>query len=296
MAHVVRRFFSGWLSGALTVFALAWSVVAAFAFLGQHSMIYHPLRAGREDQEVLAKTLGLEPWHGSDGVFHGWRTPRDQDAPTDVPRFVLFHGNAGYALHRADYIRLLRSHPETRHSAIYLLEYPGYGARDGRPSEHSFIEAASLALRSLAKESPGASFPLILFGESLGTGVACLVAGQAGELAGAQSVGLFLITPFDNIVSVGKHHFPWLPVGWLLRDRFDSSAHAPDFSGRVAIVVAANDEIVPAHLGKKLFQRFPEPKLLLEVPGARHNDVTLLMTSLQWRQAMEFLLSEPPGR
>ncbi len=94
------------------------------------------------------------------------------------------------------------------------------------------------------------------------------------------------LTPLEN------HHYPWLPVGWLLRDRYDSVANLAGFAGRVAVLLAQEDRIVPAKYGQALFASLGGSKRLWLLPGAEHND-WWLHTDEEWgKEILEFLL--PP--
>jgi hypothetical protein len=99
-----------------------------------------------------------------------------------------------------------------------------------------------------------------------------------------------LITPWDSIENVARHHYPWLPVGWLLRDRYDSVANLSTFRGRVAVVVAERDSIVPAALGRRLFESVSQAKRLWIVPAADHNDWMGGVDSAWWSSVVGFLV------
>jgi fermentation-respiration switch protein FrsA (DUF1100 family) len=126
---------------------------------------------------------------------------------------------------------------------------------------------------------------LIVLGESLGAGVA---AGAVGLLQrqGAAVDGLVLITPWDSLASVASHHYPWLPVRWLLSDRYDSGASLAAYRGPVAVVLAAQDEVVPARFGQALFDVIGGTRTLLAVEGARHNDWMDRVDDAWWGRLM----------
>jgi uncharacterized protein len=107
-------------------------------------------------------------------------------------------------------------------------------------------------------------------GRSLGSGVAV-------QLAAARSVSrLVVVTPFDSLVSVGQDALPWLPLSWLARDRFESLNYAPRVSCPTLALIAGNDEIIGARHAERLVAAFrPRGISVIEVPGARHNDIQL---------------------
>ncbi len=133
---------------------------------------------------------------------------------------------------------------------MILAEYPGYGPRDGALGEESLVGDAAQSL-ALAHRLFGA--PLLVVGESLGAGVAAAAAARQP----AAVAGLLLITPWDRLESVAAHHYAWLPVKWLLRDRYDSAAHLASLGGPVMVAVAARDDIVPPRFGIALYRACP---------------------------------------
>ena len=98
--------------------------------------------------------------------------------------------------------------------------------------------------------------PLVLLGESLGTGVACAVAAQRTD----SIKGALLITPFDSLASVAKKHYPWAPVSLILQDRYDSSRALQDLRLPLAIIVAEDDHIIPVDSAIRLFEDTPVQK------------------------------------
>lgn len=196
---------------------------------------------------------------------------------------LIFHGNAGHAGQREYYAAAL-----TRCGLrVILAEYPGYGPREGQPSERTLVNDAEQTV-VLADSLYGA--PLLLAGESLGAGVAAAAASRQRQ----KVAGLMLITPWDRLVSVAAHHFPWLPVGWLLRDRYDSIAHLASFDRPVLVALAERDSIVPPRFGMALYESLSAPKRLEIVSGAEHNDWIERVDEEWWREAIQFLLGDSP--
>lgn len=120
-----------------------------------------------------------------------------------------------------------------------------------------------------------------------------MAAATAAALPG-DIAGVLLITPWDRLLHVARHHYPWAPVSWVLRDRYDSVAHLADFPGPVAVLVADRDAIVPPHLGRALHAALPDPKRLWVLPQAGHNDWMAYADLAWWRQVTDFLLSASP--
>ncbi len=169
---------------------------------------------------------------------------------------------------------------------VHLFEYPGYGARSGTLGEKSFNAAASAALATLRAED---ARPIFVLGESIGSGPACALAAAHPQ----QIAGVCLVTPFARLGEVAAHHYPFLPVRLLLRDRWDNVAALANYPGRLAAQIAAEDEIVTAAQGHLLAEGFRGPKRVWVTPGARHNDVVVEPSDPWWRAASDFLLTTP---
>ncbi len=245
----------------------------------QRQLIYYPEVAAEDILLRAASGIGLRDWRDQDGELIGWRTPTGGEAPR---RVVVFHGNAGYALHRQYYAAgFLAQDPNWN---VYLFEYPGYGARPGEPSEDDIKAAASRALEGLLASD---ARPVYLVGESLGSGVASYLASSFPE----QVRGLLLVTPFTSLTDVAATHYGFLPVRTLLSERYDSMEALSHYRGPVAFLVAGSDEIVPATLGQKLYNSYGGPKWLRVEAGAGHNSLNLYPRADWWREALDFLTS-----
>ena len=197
---------------------------------------------------------------------------------------IVFHGNAGHAGQRAYYATAL-----TRLGLrVILAEYPGYGPREGKLGERNLVDDAEQTIvRALQSYGP----PLLLVGESLGAGVAAAATSRRRDMI----AGLMLITPWDRLVSVAAHHFAWLPVGWLLRDHYDSVAHLASFDRPIFVALAERDSIVPARFGMALYESLSAPKRLEVVSGAEHNDLIERVDQNWWREVIQFLLCASAG-
>lgn len=268
---------------------LAVMLVAMYAaFMGllsgcQRQLIYFPHRAPLADARQQAARMALEAWETADGEVIGWRGTRPDSAPRPAARLLVFHGNAGSAVHRAYFREGFGALNHGTSWEITILEYPGYGARTGQPSETSFTAAAVAALTQLWREDDR---PVFVLGESLGSGVACRLAGDHPDRVN----GVVLITPFTHLGDVGAHHYPFLPVRLILSDRYDNAAALQRYHGPVAVLIAGQDEVIPAELGRRLHEGYAGPKRLWEQPAARHNGLDYRPGAAWWREVSEFLL------
>jgi pimeloyl-ACP methyl ester carboxylesterase len=98
------------------------------------------------------------------------------------------------------------------------------------------------------------------------------------------------MTPWDRLENVATHHYPWLPVRWMLRDRYDSAANLAGFQRPVLIAIATRDATVPSPLGRALYDALPGRKRLEVVEGAGHTDWSSKIDAAWWPRAIEFLL------
>lgn len=218
------------LVGALP--AAVYAALCVFVGLGQRSLLYFPSHH--------AADASMRPWQvsGETVGFH-----RSVPAPQTI--WLMLHGNGGQASDRT-YV-LPRMAPT---DALYVLEYPGYGRRDGQPSLATINAAALAAYQALRREFPGN--PIGILGESIGSGPASFLAS-----ASPAPDKLILVVPFDTLADVAARHFPFLPVRLLLRDRWDNIAALRNYAGPVEIYAAIDDEIIDFAHAKNLSARIP---------------------------------------
>jgi pimeloyl-ACP methyl ester carboxylesterase len=260
---------------ALTALAVL-AALAVLLWLAQRRLLYFPLREDGAEAERRARALGLEPWVVA-GEPVGWaaRTPGARG------RLVVLHGNAASALERDYWVEAFARASPSLPLDVLLVEYPGYGARPGSPTERSILSAAREALGAARREGPG---PVLLAGESLGSAAAALVAGAEPALVD----GLLLVTPLASVAAVARRHYRVVPA-FFLRDPFRADLALPSYGGRVAFLVAGQDEVVFPDLGRALFDAYPGPKRLWEEPEAGHNTLDWSPRQERWREIVEFL-------
>ena len=263
--------------------------VGLFGFL-QRKLIYFPSRplATEEKMTHLAESVGFAPWLDAHGQRIGWKqTPPAGMQPKN--RMIVFHGNAGSAFDRSQYAKGFGHLQQGETWQTYLFEYPGYDSRPGTPSQESFCRAGREAIEQLAKED---SRPIFLTGESLGSGVACALAGELPQ----KVAGIFLMTPFAALSEVASHHYPWLPAGLILRDRWDNTAALRNYHGRVAVMIAGQDEVVTPVQSEKLYASYSGPKERWFDAEATHNTVSNSTFLPWWQEVSDFLLTDTQPR
>jgi fermentation-respiration switch protein FrsA (DUF1100 family) len=218
-----------------------------------------------------------------DGVcLHGWYCP--------VPRprcvFLMFHGNAGNITHRVDRIT---SWQRTLNVSVFVFDYRGYGRSAGQPNEPGVYTDARAAYRWVTATKGIAPDDVVFFGESLGAAVALQLATEVPPRA------LILESPFTSAVEVGQHAFPWLPVRWIMRNRFASIEKIGRYHGPLLIIHGTQDTVIPFAMGQTLFDRANAPKRFYPVAGADHNEVAVMGGRL-YMQAMDAFLREVAGK
>jgi hypothetical protein len=178
---------------------------------------------------------------------------------------LVFHGNGG---DRSSRLPLAQALAAEGH-AVLLTDYRGYAGNPGRPSEKGLQADARAARNWLVEEGGFAAERLVYFGESLGAGVAVALAAEQSPAA------LVLRSPFTSLHDVAAHHYPFLPVRLLMRDRYPALETIGDIVSPVLVIAGDADRIVPTEQSRRLFEAAPGPKRLLVLPGADHNDEEL---------------------
>src|SRR5256714_14674811 len=144
-----------------------------------------------------------------------------------------------------------------------MLNYRGYGASEGSPSEAAISADALQWYDYAASELKPSS--IAVFGRSLGSGPAVFLASEKNISK------VVLVTPFDSLIEVAKRHYPFLPVTLMLRHQFDSIGRAPKISAPLLCLAAARDEVIPSAHARKLHDAWGGPKRWIELAGAGHN-------------------------
>jgi fermentation-respiration switch protein FrsA (DUF1100 family) len=149
--------------------------------------------------------------------------------------------------------------------AAMVFDYRGYGRSDGVPTESGLLQDARAARRWLAERTGVDERQIVLLGESLGGGVAVDLAAHDG------AAGLVLESTFTSLPDVARHHLPYLPVSFLMRNRFNSLAKIKDYHGPLMIAHGDADPLIPLEHAKRLHQAASGPKWLVTIPDAGHN-------------------------
>jgi fermentation-respiration switch protein FrsA (DUF1100 family) len=244
------------LTYAIGIYAL----LVLFLFFFQRSYLYFPSKEKIDVSYFIDSGLKEIELTTSDGlVLKSWfKKPRTQDGYT----ILIFHGNAGHVGHRVEKFKRFI----TAGYGFLFLEYRGYGGNPGKPTEKGLYYDALSALEFLSKQQIS-SDKTILYGESLGCGVAVKLSSEAAFAA------TVLEAPFTSIADVAQRHFWYLPAKWLVLDRYDILRIIGNTKSPLLVIHGEKDNIINISLGKKVFDAAPEPKEALFVPNAGHNNL-----------------------
>ena len=264
--------------GILTSLLLGLALGLAVIWVGQRRMIYLPYR----NVPPLA-SLGLPrveevTFATDDGVtLRGWFVP----AASRPARFtmIVFNGNAGNRGFRARLAATLATHDV----ATLLFDYRGYGGNAGSPSEDGLARDARAARAWITTRTDIDTSRVVFFGESLGAAVALRLATETPPFA------LVLRSPFTSMTDIGRHHYPFLPVRWMLRDRYPSLERAVGISCPTLVIAGDRDSIIPIEQSRRLYEAITAEKRLVVIAGADHNDESLLDGPELIREVLNFV-------
>jgi fermentation-respiration switch protein FrsA (DUF1100 family) len=237
---------------------LAYGGVLALMYVFQRSLMYFPDRsrippaaAGLPRAEEVTLT-------SADGErLIAWHVPPQGSKPV----VIYFHGNGGALNLRADRFRWLT----VDGFGLLGLSYRGYGGSSGKPSEAGLLLDASAAYDFAAARYPPGR--IVLWGESLGTGVAV-------ALAAEQPIGgLMLDAPFTSAGDIGASAYPFIPVRWFIKDSFRSDQRIRRVKAPLLVLHGDMDGIVPVRFGERLFALANEPKQMVRFPLGGHVDL-----------------------
>jgi fermentation-respiration switch protein FrsA (DUF1100 family) len=242
------------------VLLLAGTVVTVLWAL-QRQLIYFPDPAPvppARDVIVGARDVTLRT---ADGLELGaWFIPASGSVDTGVAVLVA-PGNGGNRAGRAGFAQEL----SRRGLAVLLMDYRGYGGNPGSPSQDGLAADADAAVAALEE----LGYPpqrTVYFGESLGSGVVAAL--QARQ----PSAGIVLRSPFTELADVGAHHYPWLPVRAVLRDRFLVVEHLATSDVPVTVIYGDRDSVVPTVLSARVADHALSLAERVVIAGADHND------------------------
>lgn len=257
--------------------------VVMLMFLFQSRLVFVPSR----EISVTPKEVGLEfeevRFKSADGtVLSGWFVPA-KDARATV---LYCHGNGGNISDRLDTLSVLNGLGLN----VFMFDYRGYGLSEGKPTEKGTYEDAEGAWKYLTEVRKEPAERIIICGHSLGGAI-------AAHLARDHAPGAVVLeSTFPSMLDMGRRLYPWLPVRWLLRFKFDTAEYLAGHKYPLLMVHSVEDGLVPYEMGRRLFEGAGEPKEFLEIRGG-HDDG--FMTSGRvytdgWNRFLNQYLPRPP--
>ncbi|MBM4435597.1 MAG: alpha/beta hydrolase, partial [Chloroflexi bacterium] len=229
----------------------------------QRSFIYFPL--AQTPPPVASVLPGAEEvrFTTADGVeLNGWWRPGSAGSVS----VIVFNGNAGDRSHRAPLAAALAREG----LGVLLFDYRGYAGQRGTPSEEGLAADARAAVAYLQGRRDVDAARIAYFGESLGAAVATTLAAERAPAA------LVLRSPFTSLEDMARLHYPWLPVGPLLVDRYGSMDRVAAVRAPVLVIAGTRDGVVPLSHSHRLFDAARQPKRFVAIDGADHNDLALV--------------------
>jgi len=251
------RLLRSMLIGAVILYLMVLTIL----FFMQRSMLYV-----RTTERPMLNIATLEPkreivcLNTPDGLpLRAWYF---RASTAGAPVVLYLHGNAGDIGNHIPWAKFLID----AGYGVLALEYRGYGGNPGSPTEAGLYDDARSAFAFL-KQQGIADSRVVLFGESLGTGIAV-------QMATEHDIGAMILrSPYTSIPDVAATQLWYFPVRWLVRDRFDSLSKIAGIHAPLMVFHGEADTLIPMALGRRLYDAAPGPKTWLAVPGAGHNDV-----------------------
>tara|TARA_B100001173_G_C15961301_1_gene535824 strand:- start:240 stop:1040 length:801 start_codon:yes stop_codon:yes gene_type:complete len=225
---------------------IAYIVVIIFVYFYQRNLLYHPSENNYQNDTIQFNYQEIFIKVNDEIKLKSWIIDKDLK---NFKTLVFFHGNAGdlsnriYKLNELDKLDI----------NILLISWRGFSGNEGYPTEKNLYEDAEAAIKWLNKKKVSNS-QIILYGESLGTGVAVEIASKNNFNS------IILESPFTSIENSAKIYYPYLPVSFLLKDRYDSISKIKKINSPILIMHGRKDDIVPFFMGKKLFEKANSPK------------------------------------
>ena len=230
----------------ITVIILCYLLILVFVFFYQRNLLYHPFENNYSTHETKFSYEEVFIPTSDGNNLKGWFHKKDLN---NKKTLVFFHGNAGDLKNRIYKLNLIKDFDIN----FLIIAYRGFSGNKGKPTEVGLYDDARSALSYLTKLNIMED-QIIIYGESLGTGVSIEVA-QNKKFA-----GIILESPFTSMVDAGKFYYPYLPVSLLLKDRYETVKKLKNINSPILVMHGKKDKIVPFHMGKQVFDKVNEPK------------------------------------
>ncbi len=240
----------------LSSIAVAYLVVLVFIYFYQRNLLYHPSENNYQNDEIKFEYEEVNIEVENEIKLKSWLINKDFNK---FKTLLIFHGNAGDLSNRIYKLNELNK----LEINILLISWRGFSGNKGSPTEKNLYKDAEAAIKWLNKKNVNNN-QIILYGESLGTGIAV-------EMAKKNNFNsIILESPFTSIENSAKIYYPYLPVKYLLKDRYDTISKIKMVESPIMIMHGEKDDVVPFSMGKELFEKANSPKQSYFTPDDDH--------------------------
>jgi len=240
-----KKFRNNLLQIILIIFFI-YFLVLVFLYFYQRNLLYHPNENNYSEDKISVDIENVRIKTSDNIELLGWYHEKNLK---DFKTLIFFHGNAGSLENRIHKL----NHFRDMNINFLIIAWRGFSGNNGNPSEQGLYEDGKSAIDWLIKKGVSEK-NLILYGESLGTGVATHLA-QNKNFA-----GVILETPFTSMIDAAKKFYPYIPVKLLLKDKFENYKKIKNINLPILIMHGEIDQLVPFSMGKKIYEIANEPK------------------------------------
>ena len=234
-------------SKVIILMILAYIFITFLVYLNQRSLLYLPNVDSYDDEDLIIEVENISILN-SDG--NSLRSIFYKHPSNTKKTLVMFHGNAGPIENRFYKVNKLSKYKQN----ILLISWRSYSGNSGNPSEEGLYDDAVSAINWLNKRDIKEE-DIVIYGESLGTAISI-------EIAQNKSFkGIILEAPFTSMIDAAKHHYPYLPVSFLLKDQYLSANKIKKIKSPILFLHAEGDNIVPFWMGEKMYKLANSPKM-----------------------------------
>ena len=228
------------------VFVIIYSLVLTLTYIFQRNLLYHPTENNYSGDQILVDIEKVKIKTSDNIELISWYHNKDFNKYKTI---LYFHGNAGSLENRIHKI----NHFKDINVNFLIFAWRGFSGNKGKPTEKGLYEDAKSAVQWLKLKGINEE-NIILYGESLGTGVAIEIA-QNKNFS-----GVILESPFTSMIDTGKDKYPFLPVRFLLKDKYENNRKIKNIKSPILVMHGKIDKIVPFYMGKKIYELANEPK------------------------------------
>ena len=242
---IFKNFGVYFLQFILTIFVI-YFLVLVFLYFYQRNLLYHPNENNYSEDKISVDIEKVKIQTSDNIELLGWYHKKNLK---DYKTLVYFHGNAGSLENRIHKL----NHFQDMNINFLIIAWRGFNGNKGKPSERGLYVDGKSAIDWLIKKGVDEK-NLILYGESLGTGVATHLAQNKNY------AGVILETPFTSMVDAAKNFYPYVPINLLLKDKFENFKKVKNINAPILVMHGEVDKIVPFSMGKKIYEIANNPK------------------------------------